>query len=158
MPKRPRIKGRGADIYLGGDSEERLALPQKAPESVEVVEQVDSEKVFASSTSPEESVCALDGLKRAAACYIDDSEKLSYQAIDLQEKSMASLMETMLAWLFEMHSSFARMFVQCSACAMRNLWQIRTPEQQPWARCLTCLASFNAPSIWSLSTRCPRMP
>jgi hypothetical protein len=129
MSKRPRIKGRGADIYLGGDSKEHPALQQTASEEAKMSETVDSEKVGESFSKRGESLCSLDGVKKAAAWYIEKSENLANQAIELQEKSTRWAKETLLAPLFEAQSSIARRFIKCSASAVRKLWQIHSYHQ-----------------------------
>jgi hypothetical protein len=129
MSKRPIIKGRGADIYLGGDSKGRSASHQTASEAAKVSERVDSEKVFGSFAPFGESLCSLEGAKKAGAWYIENSEKLANQTIELQEKSMGWVKETPLAPLLEAQMLIARKFVECSASAMRSLWQIDSHHQ-----------------------------
>src|SRR5437016_30315 len=114
MSKRPQIKGRGADIYLGEDSNERPALQQTGPEGAKVSEKVDSKKGLRSFPELSESLCNLEGVKKAAARYIENCEKLAKQAIELQEKSAAWAKETPLAPLFEAQTSIARKFVERS--------------------------------------------
>jgi hypothetical protein len=87
-------------------------------------EKMDSEKVFESFSKLGESFFSLDGVKKAAAWYIETSEKLANQAIELQEKSIGWAKETPLAPLFEAQTLMARKFVERSATAARNLWQI----------------------------------
>jgi hypothetical protein len=130
MGKRPKIKGRGADIYLGVDPQERPPLHQTASEGAKVSERVDSEKVFASCAKLAESLCSFDGLKKAAAMYIENSEKFANQAIELQERSVGWVKETPLAPLIEAQISIVRKFVESSASAARNLWQIDSHLQQ----------------------------
>jgi hypothetical protein len=129
MSKRPQIKGRGADIYLGGDSKERPVLQQTVSEEAKMSETVDSEKVYDSFTKLGESLCSLEGVKKAAAWYIEKSENLANQAIELQEKSTWWAKETLLAPLFEAQSSIMRKFIECSVSAVRNLWQIHSYHQ-----------------------------
>jgi hypothetical protein len=129
MRKRPQIKGRGADIYLGGDSHEEPALHQTASEGAKVSERVDSEKGFESFAKLGQSLCSLDGVKNAAAWYLKNSEKLANQVIELQEKSMGWAKETPLAPLLEAKILIARKLVESSASAVRNLWQIDSPHQ-----------------------------
>lgn len=88
-------------------------------------EKLDTEKVFESFTKLGESVFSLDGVKKAAAWYIETNEKLANQAIELQIKTMSWAKETPLAPLLEAQTSLARKMVERSAAAARNLWQLR---------------------------------
>jgi hypothetical protein len=124
MSKRPQIKGRGADIYLGSDSKERPTLQQSASEEAKISGKMNSAKVRESSTKLGESLCSFEGVKKIAAWYIEKSESLAKQAIELQEKRTEWAKETLLAPMFEAQSSIARKFVECSASAVRNLWRI----------------------------------
>ena len=79
-------------------------------------------------TKISESVFSLDGVKKAAAWYIETSEKLANQALELQEKATGWAKDTPFAPLFEAQTSLARKFVERSANAARTLWQIQ-PSQ-----------------------------
>jgi hypothetical protein len=127
MRKRPQIKGKGADIYLGGDFEERPASQQKESRGAKLSENPDTGKAADSKFG--ESFLSFDGVKKAAARYIECSEKLANQAIELQEKTTSWTKKTPLGPLFEVQTSIARKLVESSASAARNLWQIR-PHQQ----------------------------
>jgi hypothetical protein len=91
--------------------------------------EVDSKKVRESFTKFGESLCSLEGVKKAVAWYIEKSESAAKRAIELQEKSTGWAKETLLAPLFEAQRSSARKFVECSASALRNLWQIHSYHQ-----------------------------
>ena len=71
-----------------------------------------------------ESLLNMDGVKKAAAWYIETAEKLATQALDLQAKATGWAKETPLASLFEAQQSMARKVVERSTAAARNLWQI----------------------------------
>lgn len=86
------------------------------------------EGVFDNFTKISESVFSLDGVKKAAAWYIETSEKLANQALELQEKATGWAKDTPFASLFEAQHSMARKFVERSANAARSLWQIQ-PNQ-----------------------------
>jgi hypothetical protein len=83
------------------------------------------EGLFDSFTRFNESVFSLEGVKKAAAWYIETSEKFANQAVELQEKATGWAKETPLAPLFEAQSSLARKFIERSASTARNLWQIQ---------------------------------
>jgi hypothetical protein len=84
---------------------------------------------FEAFTKVGESVFSLEGVKKAAAWYIETSEKLANQAIEMQEKATGWAKETPLAPLFEAQNSLARKIVERSAGAARSLWQI-SPQTQ----------------------------
>lgn len=86
------------------------------------------EGIFESFTKINESVFSLDGVKKAAAWYIETSEKLANQAIELQEKATVWAKDTPFAPLFEAQNSLARKFVERSANAARTLWQIHPTQ------------------------------
>jgi hypothetical protein len=124
MSKRPKIKGRGADIYLGDEAEHRSNLRQGKFKEAPVVATVQAEDKLESPIDRGQSPCALEGLKRALAFHIRNSETLANQAIELQEQSVRWAKETPLAPLFEVQASIARKIVEWAAAAARHLWQI----------------------------------
>ena len=71
-----------------------------------------------------ESFFSVDGAKKAAAWYIDTTERVATQALELQEKAIGWAKETPLAPLFEAQQSMARKFIERSASAARNLWKL----------------------------------
>jgi hypothetical protein len=71
-----------------------------------------------------ESFLSLEGAKKAAAWYIDTTERVATQALELQEKATSWAKETPLASLFETQHNLARKFLERSVTAARNLWQI----------------------------------
>jgi hypothetical protein len=86
------------------------------------------EGVFESFTKMNESVFSLEGVKKAAAWYIETSEKLANQALELQERATGWAKDTPFAPLFEAQHSIARKFVERTANAARTLWQLQ-PNQ-----------------------------
>ncbi len=100
------------------------SIVPKGIEGAKVSEKLNGEKVFESFTKLGESFFSVDGVKKAAAWYIETSEKLAHQAIELSEKGTSWAKETPLAPLFEAQTSMAKKFVERSASAARNLWQI----------------------------------
>jgi hypothetical protein len=89
-----------------------------------IVAENNREGFFDSFGKFNESVFSIDGVKKAAAWYIETSEKLANQALEFQEKATGWAKDTPLAALFEAQHSFARKFVERSANAARTLWQI----------------------------------
>ena len=71
-----------------------------------------------------ESFFSVDGAKKAAAWYIDTTERVATQALELQEKATGWAKETPLASLFEAQHNMARKFIERSVTAARNLWKI----------------------------------
>jgi hypothetical protein len=86
------------------------------------------EGIFEGFSKINESVFSLEGVKKAAAWYIETSEKLANQALELQERATGWAKDTPWAPLFEAQNSFARKFVERSANAARTLWQIQPTE------------------------------
>jgi phage shock protein A len=84
------------------------------------------EGMFDTFSKLTEPFLSMDGAKKAAAWYIDTSEKFAKQAIELQEKATSWAKDTPLAPLVEAQNSIARKFVERSASAARNLWQIQS--------------------------------
>jgi hypothetical protein len=76
-----------------------------------------------------ESIFSPEGMKKAAAWYIETSEKFANQAIELQERATGWAKDTPFAPLFEAQNSLARKFVERSVNAARTLWQIE-PSQE----------------------------
>ena len=89
-----------------------------------MADKLNGENVFESFTKLSESFYKPEGIKKAAAWYIETSEKFATQFIELQEKAMSWAKETPFAPLFEAQSSIARKLVERSAAAARNLWQL----------------------------------
>jgi hypothetical protein len=75
-----------------------------------------------------EAWLSVDGAKKAAAWYIDNSQKFANQALDLQEKATEWAKDTPFGQLFEVQNSLVRKFVERSADLARTVWQIQ-PQQ-----------------------------
>ena len=88
-----------------------------------------SESVIGGLSKLGETFFSVEGAKKAAAWYIDTSEKFAQQAIDLQERATGWAKETPLAPLFEAQNSIARKLVERSASAVRNLWRLNQSQQ-----------------------------
>jgi hypothetical protein len=86
------------------------------------------ESMFEGFTKMNESVFSLEGVKKAAAWYIETGEKLANQALELQEKATGWAKDTPFASIFEAQHSFARKMVERSANAARSLWQIQSVQ------------------------------
>jgi hypothetical protein len=89
-----------------------------------VVEKENREGMFEAFSKLGESVFSLEGAKKAAAWYIETSERFAHQALELQEKATGWAKETPLAPLFEAQHNLARKLIERSATAARNLWQV----------------------------------
>ena len=125
MTKRPRITGRGADIYLGSDSKASANSVRTAPEASEAPKKIAQVKLD-EAPRPDSglSFCGFDQMKQAAARQIENDEKLANQVIELQEKSVEWAKDTPFAPLFEAQAASARKLVAGSAATARNLWRI----------------------------------
>src|SRR5713226_9221697 len=107
MKKRPTIKGRGADIYLGGDPAQNSDhRPKKSRGSV-VTEEARTENVLTSPNAKGESACGLAGLKKAMAWQIATGEKLANQVIEQQERRAQWARDALMAPWFEAQASLA---------------------------------------------------
>lgn len=82
------------------------------------------EGMFEAFSKLGESFYSMEGAKKAAAWYIDTSERLATQALELQEKATGWAKETPLAPLFEAQQNLARKLITKSTSAARNLWQL----------------------------------
>lgn len=85
-------------------------------------------EIFEGFAKINESFFSLEGVKKAAAWYIETGEKLANQTLELQEKATGWAKDTPFAPLFEAQTSFARKFVERSANAARTLWQIQPAQ------------------------------
>ncbi len=67
---------------------------------------------------------SLEGAKKFAAWYIETSEKLAIDALDLQARATSWAKETPLAPVFAAQNEFGRKLVEKSAEAARTLWRL----------------------------------
>jgi hypothetical protein len=81
------------------------------------------EGMFEAFSKMGETSFSIEGAKKAAAWYLDTTERVATQALELQEKATGWAKETPLASLFEAQQSMARKFVERSLTAARSLWQ-----------------------------------
>jgi hypothetical protein len=66
----------------------------------------------------------IEGAKKFAAWYIDTSEKVAKQAIEMQASATKWAKETPLAPIFEAQIEYGKKFVERSANAARSLWRL----------------------------------
>jgi hypothetical protein len=71
-----------------------------------------------------EACLSAEGAKKAAAWYIDTSEKFATQALDLQAKTTEWAKDTPLYPLIEAQQSIGRKLVEQSASTARTLWRL----------------------------------
>ena len=64
------------------------------------------------------------GAKKAAAWYIDTTEKLATQALDFQVKATEWARETPIYPLIEAQQTIGRKLVEQSASTARSLWRL----------------------------------
>jgi hypothetical protein len=98
--------------------------PRKGDGGVQMAEKETREGMYEAFSKLGESFSSVDGAKKAAAWYIDTTERVATQALELQEKAIGWAKETPLASLFEAQHNMARKFIERSATAARNLWKI----------------------------------
>jgi hypothetical protein len=70
------------------------------------------------------SVFTVEGAKKFAAWYIDTSEKVAKQAIEMQASATKWAKETPLAPIFDAQIEYGKKFVERSASAARSLWRV----------------------------------
>jgi hypothetical protein len=70
------------------------------------------------------NLLSLDGAKKFAAWYIDTSEKVAKQAIEMQASATKWAKETPLAPIFDAQIEYGKKFVERSASAARSLWRL----------------------------------
>jgi hypothetical protein len=70
------------------------------------------------------SLFTVEGAKKFAAWYIDTSEKVAKQAIDMQVSATKWAKETPLAPIFDAQIEYGKKFVERSATAARSLWRL----------------------------------
>jgi hypothetical protein len=68
---------------------------------------------------------SVEGAKKAAAWYIDTSEKFATQALDMQEKVAGWIKETPFAPVMEAQQKLARKLLERSVSTARSLWQLQ---------------------------------
>jgi hypothetical protein len=66
-----------------------------------------------------------ESAKKAAAWYIDASEKFATQALEIQEKVMGWTKETPVAPMVEAQQKLARRLIERSVSTARSLWQLQ---------------------------------
>jgi len=70
------------------------------------------------------NLLSIDGAKKFAAWYIDTSEKVAKQAIEMQASATKWAKETPLAPIFDAQIEYGKKFVERSASAARSLWRL----------------------------------
>ncbi|HVA79280.1 MAG TPA: hypothetical protein VNF27_15385 [Candidatus Binataceae bacterium] len=67
---------------------------------------------------------SLEGAKKFAAWYIETSEKIAKDALDMQARATSWAKETPLAPVFAAQQELGRKFVERSAQAARTIWRL----------------------------------
>jgi hypothetical protein len=98
--------------------------PRKGAGGIQMAEKETREGMYEAFSKLGESFFSVDGAKKAAAWYIDTTERVATQALELQEKATGWAKETPLATLFEAQHDMARKFIERSVTAARNLWKL----------------------------------
>jgi hypothetical protein len=89
-----------------------------------VSDKLTAEAAFKPFPMLNESLFKLDGVKKIATWYIDNSEKAANQIVELQERATGWAKETPFAPFFEARNAIARKLIERSASAARSLWQL----------------------------------
>ncbi|MGH9343567.1 MAG: hypothetical protein ACRD19_07395, partial [Terriglobia bacterium] len=90
-----------------------------------MAEKENREGLYESVGKLSEAWLSFDGAKKAASWYIENSQKVANQALDLQQKVTEWAKDTPLARMFELQNSIARKFVERSADLARTVWRIQ---------------------------------
>jgi hypothetical protein len=71
-----------------------------------------------------EACFSVEGAKKAAAWYIDTSEKIANQALEFQAKVTEWAKDTPIYPIIEAQQTIGRKFVEQSASTARTLWRL----------------------------------
>ena len=80
--------------------------------------------LFGNVTDLGKKFLSMDGAKKFAAWYIDNSEKMSNGVLDYQASATEWVKKTPLGPIFEAQFDFSRNFVKRSAEVARKIWQV----------------------------------
>ena len=80
--------------------------------------------LFGNVTDLGKQVLSMDGAKKSAAWYIDNSEKMSNGVLDYRASTTEWAKATPLGPIFEAQLDFSRKFVKRSAEIARKIWQV----------------------------------
>jgi hypothetical protein len=126
MAKRPRIKGRGADIYLGIEGDEQAGISRQIVAKRRPKRSPRAKKVDGKENDGE--LCRLvPGLARArdaVAWYLAANQKLTNQLLEQQAKNISWAERTPLAPIFDAQIAIARRMLEQSTSVAKSLWQI----------------------------------
>ena len=81
-------------------------------------------KLFGNVTDLGKQFLSMDGAKKLAAWYIDNSEKMSNGVLDYQASATEWAKATPLGPVLEAQFDLSRKFVKSSAEVARKIWQI----------------------------------
>src|ERR1700732_4406482 len=82
------------------------------------------ETLFGNATDLGKQFLNMDGAKKFAAWYIDNSEKISNGVLDYQANAAEWAKATPLGPIFEAQFDLSRKFVKRSAEVARKIWQV----------------------------------
>jgi hypothetical protein len=80
--------------------------------------------LFGNVTDLGKQFLSMNGAKKLAAWYIDNSEKMSNGVLDYQASATEWAKGTRLGSIFEAQFDFSRKFVKRSAEIARKIWQV----------------------------------
>jgi hypothetical protein len=124
MRKRPTIKGRGADIYLGDNSAQPTEQKPKRLKRSAIGETLPALNGLHAAKAEVESSCPLNAFKKAVAWQIETAEAIANQTIEHQERRAQWAQDVFLAPWLAAQASLARKIVNQSAATARTLWRI----------------------------------
>jgi hypothetical protein len=80
--------------------------------------------LFGNVTDLGKQFLSMDGAKKFAAWYIDNSEKMSNGVLDYEASATEWAKKMLLGPIFEAQFDFSRKFVKRSAEVARKIWQV----------------------------------
>jgi hypothetical protein len=89
-----------------------------------VAEEKASTMSFESIAKAGREYFSLEGAKKFAAWYIETTEKIANDALDMQARATSWAKETPLAPVFAAQHELGRKFVERSAEAARTIWRL----------------------------------
>jgi len=113
----------GADTWLHSNATEHRSEKDHGRKSLMASEKENS-GVYEGISRFAESCISPAGAKKAAAWYIDTTEKLATQALNFQAKATEWAKETPIYPLIEAQQSIGRKLVEQSVNTARSLWRL----------------------------------
>src|ERR1700730_14338605 len=112
---------RGQNSWLNSNSTEQSS---RKNERRNLMSEKEQRGVYEGFSRMAEACLTPDSAKKAAAWYIDTTEKLATQALDLQPKATEWAKETPIYPFIEAQQTIGRKLVEQSVSTARSLWRL----------------------------------